>query len=540
MLTGMRRDSFLRGAFILLIGSLASRLLGAVYRFILPWLMGGGDQGAYGMALFGMPYSIYSIALVISTMGIPLAISKLVSEATAVGSVRQVRRVFFVSLGLLAAMGAVVSAILYYLSPFLANQVWQNPDAYYSMVALAPAVFFVAIMSAFRGLFQGLQAMTPHAISQIVEQIFRVITMFVMVILLVPRGLKFAAAGATFGATVGAFVGVLYLVWVYMRHRNELWRFEGRDTLEVKTSTTDMIRDILIFAVPISISGIIMPLMRFVDAAVVPSRLMASGYSVITATTSYGYLESYSMPLVNVPAVFSAAIAISLVPSISSSLARGDHRGIREKALASLRLASLIGVPSATGLFILSTEIPSFFWRAPEAGPVLAAVSGVAVFLTLQQVTSAALQGMGHPILPMRNLMVGAVVKFVLTWVLVGIPVLGASGAGLATVAGFLIAASLNLLSLMNRIGRFSVTALLWRATVASAVMGAGVRFTSSALGVRVGLPFAVMGSVVVGVVLYGVLILLLGGIRSSDLEMIPRIGSRVANVLRALRLLRD
>ena len=540
MLTGMRRDSFLRGAFILLIGSLASRLLGAVYRFILPWLMGGGDQGAYGMALFGMPYSIYSIALVISTMGIPLAISKLVSEATAVGSVRQVRRVFFVSLGLLAAMGAVVSAILYYLSPFLANQVWQNPDAYYSMVALAPAVFFVAIMSAFRGLFQGLQAMTPHAISQIVEQIFRVITMFVMVILLVPRGLKFAAAGATFGATVGAFVGVLYLVWVYMRHRNELWRFEGRDTLEVKTSTTDMIRDILIFAVPISISGIIMPLMRFVDAAVVPSRLMATGYSVITATTSYGYLESYSMPLVNVPAVFSAAIAISLVPSISSSLARGDHRGIREKALASLRLASLIGVPSATGLFILSTEIPSFFWRAPEAGPVLAAVSGVAVFLTLQQVTSAALQGMGHPILPMRNLMVGAVVKFALTWVLVGIPVLGASGAGLATVAGFLIAASLNLLSLMNRIGRFSVTALLWRATVASAVMGAGVRFTSSALSIRVGLPFAVMGSVVVGVVLYGVLILLLGGIRSSDLEMIPRIGSRVANVLRALRLLRD
>lgn len=540
ILTGMRRDSFLRGAFILLIGSLVSRLLGAVYRFVLPWLMGGGDQGAYGMALFGMPYSIYSIALVLSTMGIPLAISKLVSEASAVGSVRQVRRVFFVSLGLLAVMGAVVSTILYYVSPFFAHHVWKNPDAYYSMVALAPAVFFVSVMSAFRGLFQGLQTMTPHAVSQIVEQIFRVVTMFVLVVILVPQGLKFAAAGATFGATGGALVGLLYLVWVYLRHRRDLWRFEGGDTLEVKTTTTDMIREILIFAVPISISGIIMPLMRFVDAAVVPSRLMATGYSVVTATTSYGYLESYSMPLVNVPAVFTTAIAISLVPSISSSLARGDHGGIREKALASLRLASLIGVPAATGLFILSTEIPSFFWRAPEAGPVLAAVSGVAVFLTLQQVTSAALQGMGHPILPMRNLMVGAVAKFGLTWILAGVPVLGAAGAGLATVAGFLLAASLNLLSLMNRIGRFSVAAFLWRAAVASAVMGAAVRFTADALRVRWGLAAAVPGSVVVGVAVYGVIILLLGGIRSADLEMIPRIGSRLADGLRALRLLRE
>ncbi|MFO8059580.1 MAG: oligosaccharide flippase family protein [Bacillota bacterium] len=535
----MRRDSFLRGAFILLIGSLVSRLLGAVYRFVLPWLMGGGDQGAYGMALFGMPYSIYSIALVLSTMGIPLAISKLVSEASAVGSVRQVRRVFFVSLGLLAAMGAVVTVGLYYLSPFLANQVWKNPDAYYSMVALAPAVFFVAVMSAFRGLFQGLQTMTPHAVSQIVEQIFRVITMFVLVIVLIPHGLKYAAAGATFGATGGAFVGVLYLGWVYMRHRRELWRREVGDALEGRTGIGDMIREILVFAVPISISGIIMPLMRFVDAAVVPSRLMATGYSVVSATTAYGYLESYSMPLVNVPAVFTAAIAISLVPSISSSLARGDREGIREKALASLRLAALIGVPSAMGLFILSTEIPAFFWRCPEAGPVLAAVSGVAVFLTIQQVTSAALQGMGHPVLPMRNLMVGAVVKFILTWILAAVPVLGAAGAGLATVAGFLLAASLNLLSLMNRVGPFSITALLWRAAAASAVMGAVVRFASDALRVRLGLPAAVGGSVFLGIVVYGVLMLLLGGIRSSDLEMIPRVGSRIADQLRALRLLR-
>lgn len=535
----MRRDSFLRGAFILLIGSLVSRLLGAVYRFVLPWLMGGGDEGAYGMALFGMPYSIYSIALVLSTMGIPLAISKLVSEASARGSGRQVRQVFFIALFLLAAMGAIVSVGLYYLSPYLAENIWRNPDAYYSMVALAPAVFFVSLMSAFRGLFQGLQTMTPHAASQIIEQIFRVLTMFVLVSLLVPFGLQYAAAGATFGATVGAIVGVVYLFIVYLRHRRQLWPGADQGTPVSAAATGAMIREILIFAVPISISGIIMPLMRFVDAAVVPSRLIATGYSVVRATTEYGYLESYSMPLVNVPAIFTTAMAISLVPSISSSLARGDHDDIRSKVVASLRLSAMIGIPSAVGLFVFAREIPALFWAAPEAGPVLAAVSGVAVFLTLQQVTSAALQGLGYPILPMRNLMVGAVVKLVLTWLLTAVPILGAAGAGLASVVGFLLASAMNLLSLMNRIGRFSITSFLWRPAAAAAVMGGLVRVSLGVLQARVGFSIGVLASILFGVLIYGVIILILGGLQAADLRMIPRVGEKLADRLSGLGLLR-
>ena len=539
---GMRRDSFLRGAFILMVGSMISRVLGAVYRFILPWLMGGGDAGAYGMALFGLPYSIYSIALVLSTMGIPLAVSKLVSEAEARGSMAEARRVFRLSIYLLMSLGAVFTAALYAVSPYFVERVWQNPDAYYSMIALAPAVFFVAVMSAFRGWFQGLQSMTPHATSQVVEQVVRVLTMFLLVGVLVPYGLEYAAAGATFGATTGAVAGVIYLFWAYRRSRRHHEDEAAEPAAEgaAAAGTSQVVRRILAFAIPISISGLVLPMMRFVDAAVVPYRLIQSGYAAVAATTAYGYLESYSMPFVNVPGIFSTAIAISLVPSISYSLTRRDTASIREKTFAGLRIAALVGVPSAVGLFVLSDEIPTFFWRAPEAGPVLASIAFVALLLALQQVSSAVLQGLGAPALPMYNLFAGAIVKLILTWTLTGVAALGVRGAGWATVAGFGVAVALNLLSLRGKLGKFSVVALLWQSAVASLLMGVAVRLLVGPLTSALGLAGAVIGGVAVGGLVYTVVILLVGGIRSSDLHMIPRVGAPAARILKRCHLLRD
>ena len=537
----MRKDSFLRGAFILMIGSLASRILGAVYRFILPWLMGGGDQGAYGMALFALPYSIYSIALVLSSMGIPLAISKLVSEALAEGAPNEAHRVFRISMGLLFVMGASFTAILYFASPFFVHRVWQNADAYYSMIALTPAVLFVSVMSAFRGLFQGLQTMTPHAVSQIIEQIVRVGTMFTLVAVLVPYGLEYAAAGATFGATTGAVAGLVYMLIVYWRNLGDIW--DGVDALNPPAagrSTWEVMGEILHFAIPISITGIIMPLMRFVDATLVPSRLMSAGYTETLATTAFGYLEAYSMPFVNAPAVFTTALAISLVPSVSESLTVGNLEAIRNKAYAALRIAGLIGFPAATGLFVLSSEIPDFFWSSPEAGPVLAAVSGVAVFFTLHQVSSAVLQGMGKPTIPLRNLFLGAVVKFALTWFLTSIPQVGVRGAGFASVVGFFIAAGMNISSVVKEVGRLSVVGALWRAVVASAIMGVIVRASGNLVIAEMGLNFGFPIAVATGIIVYTMTILLIGGVRTGDLRMIPRVGGKVAQVLKAWHLVRD
>ncbi|MFP4200324.1 MAG: oligosaccharide flippase family protein [Clostridia bacterium] len=539
----MRRDSFLRGAFILMVGSLISRVLGAVYRFVLPWLMGGGDAGAYGMALFGLPYSIYSIALVLSTMGIPLAVSKLVSEAEARGSLEEARRVFRISVFLLMGLGAFFSLILFAVSPYFSREVWQNPDAYYSMIALSPAVFFVALMSAFRGWFQGLQSMTPHATSQVVEQVVRVMTMFTLVSVLVPYGLKYAAAGATFGATTGALFGTMYLIWVYYRDRasrpSEVDAGGDSGPESESLDTVRLVKRLLTFAIPISISGLILPLMRVVDAAVVPTRLIQSGYNAVAATTAYGYLESYSMPFINVPAIFSTAVAISLVPSISASMTRSDLPAVREKTFAGLRIAALVGMPSAVGLWVLADEIPTFFWQSPEAGPVLASISLVGLLLTVQQVSSAALQGMGLPALPMYNLFAGAMVKLGLTWVLTAMPTLGVRGAGWATVVGFAVAVSLNLYSVGGNTGRFSVVGLFWQSAAAAILMGLAVTFALDPLTGRLGLGGAVVGGVALGVLVYGVAILLFGGIRSGDLQMIPRVGDRLAELLRKCHLLR-
>src|SRR5579875_3788342 len=200
----MRRASFLRGALILVAGSLASRGLGAVYRFILPSLMGGGEQAAYGMGLFGMAYPIYTGILDLSAVGVPLAISKRVAENVARGQHGAATRVFRVAFGILAVVGLVFSGLLALVAKPYARYVTLDPNAAISILAIAPAIFFASLEIGYRGFFQGMQHMAPQSVSQVVEQLVRILTMFALAVLLLPHGIEYAAAGASFGAVTGA------------------------------------------------------------------------------------------------------------------------------------------------------------------------------------------------------------------------------------------------------------------------------------------------------------------------------------------------
>src|SRR5690606_35633087 len=218
----LHKDSLVRGAFILAAGSLLSRGLGAVYRLLLPMLVGGGQQGAYALGLYNYSYRIYSVALVLSTVGLPLAVSRLVSQRLAQDDGAGARRVFTAARGLLAAVGLVITLGLAAVAPGFARTV--DPNALYPILAIAPAVFLVSLMSAYRGLFQGMQVMTPYAVSQVVEQIVRVATILAAAVLLLPWGIPAAMAGASFGAVTGAAAAFVYLWYTIRRHRAEFDR----------------------------------------------------------------------------------------------------------------------------------------------------------------------------------------------------------------------------------------------------------------------------------------------------------------------------
>src|SRR5690606_15034026 len=238
------------GAFILAAGSLLSRGLGAVYRLLLPILVGGGEQGAYALGLYNYSYRIYSVALVLSTVGLPLAVSRLVSQRLARGDGAGVRQVFAAARFLLAGLGLAFTLGLVAVAPLFARAV--DPNALYPILAIAPAVFMVSIMSAYRGLFQGMQVMTPYAVSQVVEQIVRVATILAAAVLLLPWGIPAAMAGASFGAVTGAAAALIYLGSKVRRHRAEFDRVLAAGQPAPPTPWGGIMREIMALAIPIS------------------------------------------------------------------------------------------------------------------------------------------------------------------------------------------------------------------------------------------------------------------------------------------------
>jgi len=400
----VKSQSFLQGAFILAVAGVLSRLLGALYRFILPYFL---DDA--GLGLFQMAYPIYSTLLSLSAFGIPVAISKLVSEKLALGRGRGAMRVFRIALIMLAAAGLSFSLFLLAIAPTFARQVLKEERAIANIMAIAPAIFFVSVMAAFRGLFQGFQQMTYYGVSQVVEQVVRVSTILLAAILLASYGTTWQAAGANFGAVTGGIAGLGYLFFVYVSKRGEIERrfLSGpQSPHDGEESTPDIIYRILQLAIPISLAGVIFPIVSFIDSIVVPSRLHVAGFGS-EATAMYGILTAKAMPFINAPTVITGALAVSLVPAISEALATKNMAQVRSRAKAGVRVTFLLNIPAAVGLFLLARQVPDMLWDSPEVGGPLSILAAGMFFLTVQQASSGIMQGMGRPDIPVRNLILG-------------------------------------------------------------------------------------------------------------------------------------
>ncbi|MEW6547547.1 MAG: polysaccharide biosynthesis protein [Bacillota bacterium] len=519
----MREDSFLRGVLILTLAGLAARALGAVYRvFLYPLL------GPEGIGLFQMAYPVYSTLLVLSTSGANVALSRMVSARLGAGQTQQVGAVFRAVLGLLGAAGALLSAALFWAAPWLAATVYREPRATAALQAVAPAVLAVVVMSAYRGLFQGYMRMYPPAVSQIVEQMVRVGTMFLLGWCLLPLGVARAAAGAAFGAVTGGLAGLGYLVWC-TRTLPSVWRgarpaardwVGGRGAGEVE-GVVPVLREFLGQALPVSMTGAMFTLFTLADV-VVPARLQQAGFSAEAATAWYGRLTGGAMPLVNLPSLFSASLQLALVPAVARCLAAGDKEGVRSQAGTGLRLTVAFTGAAALGLAVLAGPICLTLYGDPQVAVALCPLSGAVVFLGLQQATAGILQGLGEVTLPVWHLGMAALLKLVLTWYAGyswGVP-----GAAWATVAGFALAGLLGMAAVLRKLGRVaSFSDLVLRPAAALGVMGlclpalyrSGLGATSSPWG---GTLVAVGG----GVCLYVVALLVVGGFRQSDLEMLP------------------
>lgn len=532
----MSRDTFLKGALILTAAGVIVKVIGSVNRILLSRLLGGEGIGLYQMA-----YPIYLLALSISSAGIPIAISIIVAEKIALRDYRGANRVFRISLALLGVTGVAFSILLYFGAGWLIEHHFvRDPRAYFAIAALAPAIFFVTVLSSFRGYFQGMQMMTPTAVSQIAEQLFRVVTMILFAYILLPKGLEYAAAGASFGAGPGAAAGLLVLLGFYWRHRPQMQyridqQLEGR-----QESGWSIIKRMISLALPVSLANIMIPVVSSIDLFIVPARLEAAGYTVEQATELFGYLTGMAVPLVNLATILTSSLAASLVPAVSEAYTLGDHDKIYRRTSTAMRIANLITIPSFVGMWLLATPISQMLYGTPNAGTSIAIMAMGIFLLGVHQVTTGVLQGLGHTAIPVMNMIVSAFVKTLLSWVLTAMPAFGIMGAAWATNADFGVAALLNVYFVYRYVGFGIGIKDTLKIIASTAAMAGAVLMVYDLLMLKtLHNTLATLSAVAVGGVVYGVVLLLVGGISVNDIERLPRVGGLLAKIIRLLGLTR-
>ena len=519
-------SKFLKGTMILTISSIIVKVIGSLNWIILSRVLGGE-----GIGLYQMGFPIYLMAITVSSAGVPVAISIITSEKLANKDYRGAKRVFNVSLRLLLISGLIFSSALFFGADFLINQhIIRDSRAYYSIIALAPAVFFVTFLASFRGYLQGWQIMTPTATSEVVEQLVRVITMLVFADLFMPYGLAYAAGGASMGAGAGAFCALLVLMWFYRRLKRRLHaEIEAQDDSIPTESAGHIIKRLLKLALPVSLTSLMLPIGANLDLLIVPQRLEAAGFDVRHATELFGYLTGMAVPLVNLATIFTAAMTISLVPSISESRALERFDAIRDKIRLAFRVAMIITFPCFMGLFFLAEKVAALIYNAPGAAGAIQTMSVGILFLGMHQISTGILQGLGKTAIPVINMILACIVKVVMSWWLTAIPFLGIKGASMATVADFAVAAIINMGFIYKYTGfTFSLASLL-KPLLASGVMGA-VIYAVLSLTEQLGM-WCVLFAMVAAVPAYALALIAFGGLNKEDLDNVPFIGRRILAV---------
>ena len=519
-------SKFLKGTMILTISSIIVKVIGSLNWIILSRVLGGE-----GIGLYQMGFPIYLMAITVSSAGVPVAISIITSEKLANKDYRGAKRVFNVSLRLLLISGLVFSSALLFGADFLINQhIIRDARAYYSIIALAPAVFFVTFLASFRGYLQGWQIMTPTATSEVVEQLVRVITMLVFADLFMPYGLAYAAGGASMGAGAGAFCALLVLMWFYRRLKRRLHEeIEAQDDSIPQESAGHIIKRLLKLALPVSLTSLMLPIGANLDLLIVPQRLEVAGFDVRHATELFGYLTGMAVPLGKLATIFTAAMTISLVPSISESRTLERFDAIRDKIRLAFRVAMIITFPCFMGLFFLAEKVAALIYNAPGAAGAIQTMSVGILFLGMHQISTGILQGLGKTAIPVINMILACLVKVVMSWWLTAIPLLGIKGASMATVADFAVAAIINMGFIYKYTGfTFSLGSLL-KPLLAAGVMGA-VIYAVLGITEQLGM-WCVLFAMVAAVPSYALALLAFGGLTKEDLENIPFVGRKILAV---------
>ncbi|MCM3208322.1 putative polysaccharide biosynthesis protein [Paenibacillus illinoisensis] len=562
------RSRLLQGAFVLGLAAIISKIIGAFQKIPLQNLGGDGVFGIYNTV-----YPFYMLIITIAAAGLPVAVSKFVAEQHALGRPEEGKRIIRLSSILLGSIGLILAILMYIGAPLIGHLIG-NGHVIPSIRAAAFALLFVPLMTGLRGYFQGLQQMVPTAVSQVVEQTIRVTVMIVLLLWLMKRdaSLETIAAGAMLGSVAGGIAGLLtMLAYVYGRRRKsrktslsqeeldglqrsgtregqpEQWRGEGLQAKKLPTNG-EWIRTLLVYAIPVCLGSLAVPLMNLVDTFTVPRLLRSEGLDEVESMVSFG-IYNRGLPLVQLVTMLATSLSVLFIPAMAEARLKGGPEAVRQQASIALRWFWLIGLAASAGLAVLAEPINRMLYGDAAGTEALRYMALTAAGSTVSIIAAALLQGLGAVRAPAFSMLAAAGVKALLNVMLV--PALGISGAALAGAVAYMLAAGLNVALLARRTAmRPALGAVLVKPALVIAAMSvaaAGMAWAAGAvlggMGIAADRRLAAVGISLLGIAAGAAVFLLAsartGLLTATDLAAIPKLGPRLAKWLRRLHVLR-
>ncbi|EDM99341.1 polysaccharide biosynthesis protein [Pseudoflavonifractor capillosus ATCC 29799] len=534
-----KKSTFFGGAAILAASAILVKVIGAIYRIPL-----GNILSDEVMADYNSAYNIYNFFLTISTAGLPVALSKTISEANALGRHNQVQRTFRVAFITFLILGLISFFCMTVLAAPMAQIVISNPKAVYCVMALAPSVLCVCIMSAFRGYFQGHFNMMPTGISQVIEAFFKLVVGLALALFLVNviQKPELGSVGAIIGVSCGSVVALLYILYLFFRDRKRRQRIHATDRPD---SSGRILANLLKLAIPITLGSAATSLVTLVDTKLVMSQLqtvyqtvdgLGKEAALDAARGLYG-IYSKTMSIYNLPFSMMVPLTACIIPAVSASLARRDHLGAQKVSESALRIGLLLALPMGMGLFALGGPIMGLLFPTIDvsvAGPLLSVLGLASIFVALQLLCNSILQANGMVNLPILAVVIGGVVKVIVNFILVGNPNIRINGAPVGTLTCFIVISALEIFIIRRSIpAPPSFLRAFLKPFVPSALMAAAAWATYGLLTnfLHFGNSLATIGGIGVGVVVYLALVLALRVLSREDLALMPK-GDKIAKIL--------
>ncbi len=531
-MTKEKKQSFVKGAAILSVGTFIVKILGLLFSIPLANII-----DASAMSYFYVAYDVFTFFLLISTSGLPVSVSKMVGTAYSQGKRKEGNRVFTLALSCFSTIGAIMALVMFFFAEEFATLMGYS-EAKYTVMALSPTVFFISIMSAVRGYFQGRSNMIPTATSQIIEATTKIIVGLGLAFLILSSGGtdESAAVGAIIGVSASAGFGTIYLI-LYKLWQNKQDKVLFKSLSEEKVDTKKLFKDLIKFSVPITLGACFLNILDIIDTAIIAERLSAVGYSIEESEWLRGVFGN-ARKFFDLPGAFVVPVSASLLPVLSAAVANKDKKQVKSITNTSIKLTYLVSVPASVAMVIFADPICKLLLFAnPSAAegtaPILSTMGVAVMFISALFTTNSIIQSLGHPIIPVINMSIGGFVKIALTYTLVVIPEINILGAAISTAVSYLLIMIINVIYIKKQIPEWEgFWNSAFRPIIASVIMGTVsygayyllTLFLSPAVAILPTIPFAIVVYVIIGVMVKAV--------TYKDVIMMPK-GDKLVRLLK-------